>query len=113
MVWLRSWMMRRLRGLILGWMWGGRLLRGCRRFSCGRVVCFRVGGGEADGRPGRGGDILSSSTCQIYWEDLKTEGYNRSMLNPTEIRPLLKQWITRVMPHDAQDVFIEELCFID
>ena len=35
------------------------------------------------------------------------------MLNPTEIRPLLKQWITKVMPHDAQDVFIEELCFID
>lgn len=35
------------------------------------------------------------------------------MLNPDEIRPLLKHWITHAMPHEACDVFIEELCFID
>jgi hypothetical protein len=39
--------------------------------------------------------------------------YNRGMLNPTEIRPILKQWITKVMPHETSDVFIEELCFVD
>ena len=37
----------------------------------------------------------------------------RRMLNPDEIRPLLKQWIRNVMPHEPGDVFIEELCFID
>ena len=35
------------------------------------------------------------------------------MLNPDEIRPLLKQWVIKVMPHEPGDVFIEELCFID
>nr|WP_314616881.1 sce7726 family protein [uncultured Pseudomonas sp.] len=35
------------------------------------------------------------------------------MLNPDEIRPLLKQWVTKVMSHEPGDVFIEELCFID
>lgn len=35
------------------------------------------------------------------------------MLNPNEIRPILKHWITKVMPHEDSDVFIEELCFID
>jgi hypothetical protein len=35
------------------------------------------------------------------------------MLNPDEIRPLLKQWVTKVMPHESDDVFIEELCFVD
>lgn len=39
--------------------------------------------------------------------------YNRRMLNPDEIRPLLKQWVTKVMTHEPGDVFIEELCFID
>jgi hypothetical protein len=35
------------------------------------------------------------------------------MLNPTEIRPILKQWVAKAMPHEESDVFIEELCFID
>jgi len=35
------------------------------------------------------------------------------MLNPTEIRPILKQWVAKAMSHEESDVFIEELCFID
>lgn len=46
-------------------------------------------------------------------EPSKGGSYNRRMLNPDEIRPLLKQWVTKVMPHEPGDVFIEELCFID
>lgn len=73
---------------------------------------LRFGGARA-ARDGMVTSILSSSIHQICCEDFSVGGYNRFMLNPTEIRPILKQWITRVMPHDAQDVFIEELCFID
>ncbi|MGF6167076.1 hypothetical protein M2426_000649 [Pseudomonas moraviensis] len=39
--------------------------------------------------------------------------YNPRMLNPTEIRPILKQWVAKAMSYEESDVFIEELCFID
>lgn len=51
--------------------------------------------------------------CRARCEGLWPGGYNRQMLNPDQIRPLLKQWVTKVMPHESGDVFIEELCFID
>ena len=30
--------------------------------------------------------------------------YNPRMLNPTEIRPILKQWVAKAMPHEENDV---------
>lgn len=71
------------------------------------VACERRVDGAINGK------YLDGAFCRASCEGRWGGGYNRRMLNPDEIRPLLKQWVTKVMPHESGDVFIEELCFID
>lgn len=66
-----------------------------------------------DGYPAGAGPVVIDDRMLFSGEKPQLSVYNPRMLNPTEIRPILKQWIAKAMSHEEGDVFIEELCFID